>query len=203
MKKLSMGLLQGDRAWIFWFWKILQGSKESKQRSDIPDVYTWPNDPLKFFLNHIQILLFQAFQLTSHKQLEQNNTAENIIEEIMEESDESPPYMPAPSAPSPSQDFVEKSVWFKVQEKDFQHKFLPKKNHWTSIKISSTLRKKRSTKSFRTSKLEINENSQQEKTDQRTFCYERNYISLVFQDICVSRDFLIIWCQNRNKKRKY
>ena len=77
------------------------------------------------------------------------------------------------------------------------------KNHWTSIKISSTLRKKRSTKSFRTSKLEINENSQQEKTDQRTFCYERNYISLVFQDICVSRDFLIIWCQNRNKKRKY
>jgi hypothetical protein len=52
----------------------------------------------------------QAFQLTSHKQLEQNNTAENIIEEIMEESDESPPYLPAPSAPSPSQDFVEKSV---------------------------------------------------------------------------------------------
>lgn len=52
----------------------------------------------------------QAFQLTSHKQLEQNKTVENIIEEIMEESDESPPYLPAPSAPSPSQDFVEKSV---------------------------------------------------------------------------------------------
>ena len=86
------------------------GLKKSKQRSDISDVYTGPNDPLKFFLNHIQILLFQAFQLTSHKQLEQNNTAENIIEEIMEESDESPPYLPAPSAPSPSQDFVEKSV---------------------------------------------------------------------------------------------
>ena len=60
--------------------------------------------------------------------MEQNNTAENIIEEIMEESDESPPYLPAPSAPSPSQDFVEKSVWFQVQEKDFQHKFLPKKS---------------------------------------------------------------------------
>ena len=101
--------------------------KNEKECSSIPDVYTWPNDPLKFFLNHIQILLFQAFQLTSHKQLEQNNTAENIIEEIMEESDESPPYLPAPCAPSPSQDFVEKSVWFQVQEKDFQHKFLPKK----------------------------------------------------------------------------
>ena len=56
------------------------------------------------------IFLLQAFQLTSHKQLEQNKTVENIIEEIMEESDESPPYLPAPSAPSPSQDFVEKSV---------------------------------------------------------------------------------------------
>ena len=90
--------------------KNSSGLKKSKQRSDISDVYTGPNDPLKLFLNHIQISLFQAFQLTSHKQLEQNNTAENIIEEIMEESDESPPYLPAPSAPSPSQDFVEKSV---------------------------------------------------------------------------------------------
>ena len=61
------------------------------------------------------VALSQAFQLTSHKQLEfpdisGNSNAEHI-EDIMEESDESPPYLPTlASAPSPSQDFVEKSV---------------------------------------------------------------------------------------------
>jgi len=60
------------------------------------------------------VALSQAFQLTSQKQLEfpeiSGNNAEHI-EDIMEESDESPPYLPTlASAPSPSQDFVEKSV---------------------------------------------------------------------------------------------
>ena len=79
----------------------------------------------------------------------------------------------------------------KSKKRIFNTNSFPKKslNQHKDFKHS---KKKRSTKSFRTSKLEINENSQQEKTDQRTFCYERNYISLVFQDICVSRDFLII-----------
>ena len=65
--------------------------------------------------NGKSVALSQAFQLTSHKQLEfpdisGNSNAEHI-EDIMEESDESPPYLPTlASAPSPSQDFVEKSV---------------------------------------------------------------------------------------------
>lgn len=43
-----------------------------------------------------------AFQLTSHKQLELDQ-----YEEIMEDSDESPPYLPAkPSAPHPNEEHV-------------------------------------------------------------------------------------------------
>merc|ERR1711862_541370 len=46
----------------------------------------------------------QAFQLTSHKQLDpiSDHTNAEHVEGIMEESDESPPYLPAASAPSPS-----------------------------------------------------------------------------------------------------
>ena len=59
-----------------------------------------------------------AFQLTSHKQLDQ---AEQIFEELLGESDESPPYLPAklkPSAPP----LVEKPVW-RRRKQNQAHKF--------------------------------------------------------------------------------
>jgi len=75
----------------------------------------WPQENNGEMRNGNGVALSQAFQLTSHEQLEfpdiSGNANAEHIEDIMEESDESPPYLPTlASAPSPSQDFVEKSV---------------------------------------------------------------------------------------------
>ena len=85
-----------------------------KSSKSYPIAPQWQSENNGEMRNGNGVALSQAFQLTSHKQLEfpdiSGNNAEHI-EDIMEESDESPPYLPTlASAPSPSQDFVEKSV---------------------------------------------------------------------------------------------
>ena len=58
----------------------------------------WPGPQQQLQISNGSALQPPAFQLTSHKQLEQADH----IEEVFEESDESPPYLPStikPSAP--------------------------------------------------------------------------------------------------------
>lgn len=84
---------------------VISSSKEIEEATSPPYVVV-PSFEMRWPLNNFTNPTTKpAFQLTSHKQLESQDKG---YEEIMEDSDESPPYLPAvkPSAPHPDEEHV-------------------------------------------------------------------------------------------------